>query len=204
MKETGFNSLLGEPKDALSFLSQVSSDASQRLSYRVFAESQNIPIKEIPVGGESGLENILSFLPLAKEGFTLNLKSNDVEYGQIRDLLDLTTPISLNELLSGLNIRIKAKVITKDSSLPLFRHTLSTLALLSRSQKVDSSVIKDGVFGVSYWPQLDTEHIWTLLDEIEQTTRKMLLEKDLVINKESAMRATHFFIVGGYLARNFK
>lgn len=205
MKEVGYEKILGEPNEALVFLQRVSVDASHRLMYRVFAEDQNLPIKDTPVGGEDGLDKILSFMPIAKEGFTLNLRSEDVVSGQVRDLLDVTTPTSLVDMLTGLNIRLKTKVEKKNVSLALFRHTLATLSVLSKARKVDSSVIKEGLSGISYWPpHLDTENVWRLLDEIEDTTRNMILDKDLVINKSSAIRATHFFVVGGQLAKNYR
>lgn len=205
MKEIGFEKILGEPGEALFFLQTVSTDASHRLMYRVFAEDQNLSIKDTPVGGEDGLDKILSFMPIAKEGFTLNLRTEDVTFGQIRDLLDITTPTNLADMLTGLNIRIKMKVEKKNVSLALFRHTLATLSILSRARKVDSTVIKEGLSGISYWPpQLDPENVWRLLDEIEDTTRSMILDKDLIINKSSAIRATHFFVVGGQLAKSYR
>lgn len=205
MKEFGFEKLLGTPKEAFGFLRSVTRDASQRLFYRVFAETNNINIPSFPLGGEENLEPILSFIPKAREGFAYDLRSDEVVKGQVKDILDITTPVSLNDLLEGLEVRLRKKVEKMNPSLALYRHTIATLAVLSVHGTVDRSVFPSVANGMSFWPkELDAEHTWSLMDEIEKTTRGMLLDPSPTHNQNSAARAAHFFAAGAVLAEKYR
>lgn len=205
MKELGFEKLLGSPKEAFGFLKSVSADASQRLFYRVFCETNNINIPSFPLGGEENLDPILSFFPKAREGFAYDLRSDEITKGQVADILDLTRPVSLNELLTGLEIRLKARVEKMNPSLALYRHTIATLAVLSEKGTVDRKSFSNLAVGVSFWPKdLDVEHVWSLMEEIENATRDMILDPSPTHNQNSAVRAAHFFAAGALLAEKYR
>ncbi len=205
MKELGFEKLLGTPKEAFGFLKSVSVDASQRLFYRFFAETNNIDIPSFPLGGEENLEPILSFLPNAREGFAYDLRSDEITHGQTSDILAITTPVTLNDLLTGLEIRIKRKVEKMNPNLALYRHTIATLSVLSGHGTVDRTSFANVGGGISYWPrELDIEHTWALMEEIENATREMLLDPSPTHNQNSAARAAHFFAAGAVLAEKYR
>lgn len=205
MKEIGFDKLLGTPKEAFGFLRTVSQDASQRLFYRVFAENNNIPIPSFPLGGEENLDVILSFFPKAREGFAYDLRSENLDKGQVSDVLDITTPTNLNDLLIGLEIRLRRKVEKMNPNLAVYRHTLATLYVLCKNGVVGRETYPNISAGTSYWPKdLDSEHVWNLMEEIENATRDMILDPVPPQNKNSVVRAAHFFAAGAVLAEKYK
>lgn len=201
-----FEKFSGEPRSALLFLSEVSFDAASRISARIFIDEQNLAIKSLPVGGEKGLEPILSFMPLAKEGFNLNLRSEQVVKSQILDILAETSIPSISELTESLGYAFRPRVVKEEPSLALFRHTMTTILVLSKIGTVDAKDLNTetlvSTHGVSHWPHKPSiEDLWVLLKEIESATRKMILEKTPGVRKEEALRAAHFFAEGSSLAR---
>lgn len=201
-----FEKLTGEPKKALAFLSEVSFDAASRISSRIFIDEQNITIKSLPIGGEDGLESILSFMPLAKEGFNLNLRNEHVVKGQILDILEQTSIGSAMDLSADLGFSFRPHIIKEEPRLALFRHSMATILILCKIGTVDAREINTeqviSAHGVSHWPHRPSiEDFWVLLQEIEGATRKMILDKSPGVRKEEALRAAHFFAEGSKLAR---
>lgn len=199
-----------EAWDASEFLSATTRDAAHRLSSRMMIEDHKIPLVSLPLGGEEGLDPILSFVPLARVGFTQDLKADSIIKQQIPDLLEMTKPTSYAIIfreIQDMNIDISPRITDKDPSLVIFRHTLSTIILLSSLKRVDLRKLDSENYKLvgdeSYWPyQPSVENVWDLLEEIEDSTNQMILGKEEISKRNSALRATHFFAAGNKLAKS--
>lgn len=179
---------MGEGKSAMQFLASVSSEASSRISSRILEDERYI---SFPVGGEKGLLGpILSFMPTAKEGFNLSLRSEDVKKGEIKDLLRIT-------VMGDLEPQSEVHIIKNDPSLSVFRHTLITILSLSRVGVVDQ------IPGISHWPHRPSkEDVWVLMNEIEDATEQLIWDREVSVSEEAALRAAHFFSEGSKIANS--
>lgn len=182
---------LTEPEKESAKLWELTREASHRLSSRVFIDDNNLPMVDLPLGGEDGLEQILSFVPKAKEGFALDLRSEGISILEEEGLLEYTVPITLLDYshdLKEAGIRLKRYLVKEGGRVAVFRYAFVTLVTLSNSQEyTDTS-------GTSEWPYRPTrEVVWNLLNEIEVATYEMIFKENLNIQKKSAVRAVHFF-----------
>lgn len=174
-------------RDDFQNISAVSHDACGRISSRIFIDEQGIPLKSLPVGGEEGVDEILDFVTHSKEGFALSLRSEEFSRGQEKDLIRITTPEHITSFRPRLN--------DEKSRLVLFKHSFAVLTKLSEMQRVATDI------GTSNWPYHPSyEAIWELLNEIEDSTRQMILERNPLVKMHSAIRTTHFFDFSSRLA----
>lgn len=197
------------PESSFSFLYNVTHEASSRLSSRMWAERNNLPLKKMPWGGEEGLDPILSFLPVAKDGLALNLRSERVFKKQVRGLLSATTPQTLSsfsDLLEDFGARIKPHIVRVGPELSVYRHTFATISFLSKvglmtTEEPQIGTPFDNADTYSYWRiNLTTDNIWDLMCEMEDATRKLILDYKFDLRRTSALKATHFFEVSSNLA----
>jgi hypothetical protein len=200
---------MGKEFGSMSFLADVSSEASSRIPSRIYLDGQKIPIKDLPIGGEKGLEPVLSFFSLAREGFVLNLRSEDVTVKQTSGLLRLTAMDNFSDIFQDLGYTFRPHILDVEARLLLFRHTLATFMMLSRIGIVEfDNLEENGVYnisGKSYWPyKPSVEDIWNLLTELGDTTRKLISESDSNVRQDCAFRAAHFFAASSQIARQVK
>lgn len=194
-----FANFAGDKEASIHFLFDVTYEASKRISARILIDEQDLPFKKFPVGGEDGLDPILAFVPLAKEGYTLDSRADDLMASEIKGMLELTVPANLGEIISGLGIIMRPRIITDDMRLAIFRHSLTTILVLSKAGTIDIE------HSVSHWPpEPSNEDVWELLGEIGVATRKMILDSHAEIRKDAAARALHFFSAGSKLAKALK
>jgi hypothetical protein len=189
--KTELERVMSNPEERYGNLLGVAREASHRLSSRLFIDDQNIPLVSLPLGGEDGLNSILSFMTWAKEGFSLDYKSEDLHVGDIKGFLKVTTPktlVDFSDEFDRLGLKLKKYVVKEGGRVTVYKCTRITIDLLSGlGQYSDQS-------GTSSWPyEPSFETVWHLLEEIDTATKEMLLDKSLQIKIDSQIRAAHFF-----------
>lgn len=193
------------PGKILDYLSDTSREAGGRITSRLLFEEDNLIIRSLPIGGEEGLDSVLAFMPMAKEGFALSLRSEDIGKDQVGDILEITRPQSLSDMASELGITLTPHLVREVPRLSIFKHALATLIVLSVMSSVDSIMVDASVSGVTNWPyKIDKEKIWYLLSEIEDTTRRMIMDRRNINDEKAKLRALHFFAAGRILAEKLR
>lgn len=189
-------------EETLSEIADTCMEACGRIASRMIIDRVNIPLKSLPIGGEEGLDPVLSFVPVAKEGFALNYKSDDFSRNETLDIIGNTKPLTdLTRGVTSHNFMTGRKIADQNPRLSLFRHSIAVLAILSGTQKVSSDHLRLDMKGESHWPYHPSkEDFWRLLGEIEDTTETLIL-KDARVRDESAFRALHFFAAGKLLSQ---
>lgn len=198
--------LTSDPRKNLDHIKTTCLEAIGRIGGRLLIEQLGLPVVNLPIGGEEGLEPVLSFVSMAKEGFPLDLKSDQVYTDETADLLHTTSwqPSDLSQVLKDLNIGASRKLFDQNPRLFFYRHSFAVLAMLSGIRTVSSEQLKVKFNTESHWPhELSKENVWFLLDEIEGTTQSLILKNENYISHESASRALHFFAAGKLLSQSF-
>ena len=194
------------PSERGKLIYEVSQSASRMAVERINIENLGLSLVKLPLCSDDEAEKIEIFLPNAKVGFALSLRSEKVLKSEIIELLEQTTPLTFQ----GFSQRITLK--EEQNNLPEFGHTVATFAYLLKMRRVTfydfteppKNVDYDLGLLETYWNfnTFSIDHIWTKMEELEELTRAALYQPGNM-EMSDLLKVGHFFAAGKELSKMF-
>jgi hypothetical protein len=161
-------------------------------------------IDKLPLCSPSEAVNLGEFLPRAKEGFSLAIKADRFNRGQLKDILRITTPQAVLGIWNNLSLS------DRENTLPEYAQAVATLSILHSMGNVSFYSFEDSPNDISYgagvseskwYYNTDAEGIWTLLNELDGLTRTLLHGRWM--SSDDMLKAGHFYSASRESAKIF-
>ncbi|KKS94829.1 MAG: hypothetical protein UW68_C0017G0013 [Candidatus Collierbacteria bacterium GW2011_GWB1_44_6] len=184
----------------------VSERGSRMVAERINLQGMELKLTDLPLCTEEEAVFIEEMIPRAKEGFALALKAEGVSPMELIDLYAQTLPKSITGIWHQL------KLTERQNTLPEYRHVIAaiaTLLSLGRVSYFDFSQIPPEI-GLNlgrvetYWYSNDLSPgmLWSLLEDLEDSIRTTLYEKQPV-DINVLLKIGHFFCAGTEVSKVF-
>lgn len=188
------------------YVSRVSVDGMLRVIERLQLEGQNITIKNVPIGGRKGMEDLLGIFGKARQGFRL-LTQTDNRWADKIDpakFLNVVGTSSEDDAEKFINEFSTIKELTKPNgkfSLSVAMAFTATLLKLAKAETVNFyylGIIPTGdnpslILRPSYWKyNISPETIWGGINAAELCLKEALLQKGSIANTDRLYKAAHF------------
>jgi len=187
-------------------LYKTSETAVRMIVERLNLEKIGLPMQTLPLCSEAESMHIEELIPRAKEGFALALKSERSVAGQDRDIIDITTPLTVE------NIWTQLKISDKQNTLPEYNHVAAALMMLAQSGRVSFYQFPEPPENIdyqtgmteTYWANKtdSIEQVWKCLTELESLVRTALYSPKSM-PREDMLKIGHFFMTGKSIAQIF-
>lgn len=186
------------------YVAQVCTDGMLRVIDRLDLETRNIAVKNVPVGGREGIEDLFGFFSKARKGFRFVSRIDNQESGF--DPLKFLKVVGVSEEDHAeflINELFPSKKITNPdekyalSAFFTFSNTLNRLvqqeAVSFYSLGVTPTPDPDMVLFTSNWQyNYNQEFIWGMIWEMEAVVRGAVLSPGFYDNSPKLLQAAHF------------
>lgn len=187
-------------------LYKTSETAVRMVTERINLENIGLSAPKLPLCSEAESVFIEELIPRAKEGFALSLKSDRTKVGQDRDILDITTPLTVENIWSQL------RITDRQNTLSEYNHVAAALMVLAQSGRVSFFQFPEPPENIdyqtgmteTYWAHKtdSVEQIWNCMSELEDLVRAALYSPK-AIRREDMLKVGHFFMTGKSISQIF-
>lgn len=184
----------------------ISATGSKMVTERIMLEGLGLRLINLPLCSESEAVYLEEFIPRAKEGFALAMKTEAISPNELYDLFHHTTPVTTS------GIWRQTALTERQNTLPEYYHCLASLALLLKLGRVsfldftspppnlDSGLTKIETYWHSMRPT--PGQLWQMIEELEIGIRESLYQKEPLGTRE-LLKVAHFFSAGKEISQIF-
>lgn len=187
----------------LDYVRGTSTDMMLRIVDRIGLEDRGIPVRNVPIGGSSRVDDLFEVFDKARQGFRF-LSRNVGEGIDPGKFIQAVGTSSKDEAAKFINEMFPPGVLSRPNdefALSVFLAFQSTLFRLSQRGTVNFYLLgltpSDDpklILDPSYWQyNLSSEKIWDIIKEVETVTREAICNPGLLQRKAKTLQAAHFF-----------
>jgi len=182
-------------------------EAALKMVYQRFVlEDAGLRLIHLPLCQEDEAVTIEDYIPRAKTGFALSLKASSMTVSEMADLLEPSTPLSVQGIWQDIKIK------ERHNTLPEWFGFLATMAYLTNIGKVTYFGFEDlpgqmsariGEAQTFWWDdQFTPGKIWTKMEELEHLTREALYSTESMGDRKLLILG-HFYSAGREVSKIF-